>query len=235
MLRSVRPLDPLGRQELIDHSLHRFEDRDRTGVLADKLGFGPGERFGERVPFIRREPRLGDDRLGRRRTFDRDDGGAFDGAGGSRAVIDSLRRRSVRQRASPPRIRPPVPPVAPVTPSQVATVIAVWATPATLSRRSPSVRLGAAATGGGAEGGSAAGGVGSTVAGWAVAGSAGCGVCGFSIAGGVASAGGSGLLASSRPSLWSSSSGWSYPVITGCPGTTNAGTCWMPNCSAAAG
>ena len=74
MLRSVRPLDSLGRQELVDQSLHRFEGRDRTGVLADEFGFGPGKRFGERVAFVGSEAGLGDDRLWRRRAFDGDDG-----------------------------------------------------------------------------------------------------------------------------------------------------------------
>ncbi len=99
----IEAADPLAERKLVDQSFHCFERRDRAGVFADQFGFGPGERFGECVPFIGSEPSLGDDRWG---------GGGEStvitgGAGGSRAVTDSFRRRSVRQRAMPPRIRPP--------------------------------------------------------------------------------------------------------------------------------
>ncbi len=56
----LRPLDPLGRQELINQSLHRFQGRNRAGVFANQFSLSPGERFRECVPFIGSKARLGD-------------------------------------------------------------------------------------------------------------------------------------------------------------------------------
>lgn len=59
------------REKLVDQSFDRFHRADRTGVLASHLCFGPGKRFGERVPLIRSETGLRHDCLRRRRVLDR--------------------------------------------------------------------------------------------------------------------------------------------------------------------